>query len=106
MTMRDSLTLALACVAGVGLGVLFFGGLWWTVRKAVSSPQPALWFLGSLLVRTGVALTGLYFVSGGDGKRLAACLVGFIAARLAVTRVVRSSDRPALGPLREGNHAP
>ena len=42
--MNESLTLALAWVAGVLLGAIFFGGLWWTVRKGVSSQQPALWF--------------------------------------------------------------
>ena len=38
------LTLVLAWVAGVVLGAIFFGGLWWTVRKGVSSKRPALWF--------------------------------------------------------------
>ena len=36
------------------LGAFFFGGLWWTVQKGVTSETPALWFLGSLLLRTGV----------------------------------------------------
>ena len=39
-------------VAGALLGAFFFGGLWWTVQKGVTSEQPALWFLGSLLLRT------------------------------------------------------
>ena len=33
------------------LGTMFFGGLWWTVRTGVSSQRPALWFLGSLVLR-------------------------------------------------------
>lgn len=106
MPTRELLTIALTGVAGLGLGVLFFGGLWWTVQKAVSSQMPALWFAGSALIRTGVALAGLYFLSAGDWRRLAACLVGFIAARSAVIRVVGSPDAPALGTIRESNHAP
>ena len=47
--MNETLSLVLALVAGVLLGAIFFGGLWWTVRKGVSSKQPALWFFGSLL---------------------------------------------------------
>ena len=35
--MNETLTLALAWSAGVLLGAIFFGGLWWTVRKGVSS---------------------------------------------------------------------
>jgi len=40
--MTELLILALA--AGLVLGAIFFGGLWWTVRKGVSSKYPALWF--------------------------------------------------------------
>ena len=90
--MTDAQTAALAFVAGTGLGALFFGGLWWTVQKAVSSPQPALWFAGSLLLRTGVVLAGLYWVSGRHWQRMVACLVGFVVARAAVTWVLRPSD--------------
>ena len=104
--MRDALTLALACAAGGGLGVLFFGGLWWTVRRAVSSPLPALWFAGSLLVRTVAVVIGLYLVSRGDWKRLAACLVGFLAARVAVMRIVQSSGASDRVVVRGAPHAP
>ena len=62
--MNEPLGLASALVAGVLLGAFFFGGLWWTVRKGLSSKRAALWFLGSMLLRMSVALTGFYFVSG------------------------------------------
>ena len=60
--MSDILALALAFVAGTLLGAFFFGGLWWTVQKGMTSEAPALWFLGSLLLRTGLILAGFYFV--------------------------------------------
>jgi len=47
--MTETLGLMLALVTGISLGAMFFGSLWWTVQKGVSSKQPALWFLGSLL---------------------------------------------------------
>ena len=31
--MNEALTLVLAWLAGGVLGAIFFGGLWWTVRK-------------------------------------------------------------------------
>ena len=103
--MNEMLSLASALVAGVLLGAFFFGGLWWTVRKAVSSKQPALWFLGSMLLRTGIVLSGFYFVSGGDWKRLLASLLGFIIARLVVTRHTRAEQQP--GQLaQKASHAP
>jgi len=101
----NELILAFSLVAGVLLGVMFFGGLWWTVVRAISSKQPALWFLGSMLLRTGIALSGFYFVSGGDWKRLLASLLGFIIARLVVTRLTRAAHQP--GQLaRKAGHAP
>ena len=30
---------------GVMLGAMFFGGLWWTVHRAMTSRRVALWFL-------------------------------------------------------------
>jgi len=56
MAMNEVLLLALALSMGVLLGAIFFGGLWWTVRKGVSSEQPAFWFFGSLLLRMSIAL--------------------------------------------------
>ena len=104
--MNEALTLALAFVAGAGLGMVFFAGLWWTVRKGVSSLRPALWFLGSGLLRMSVVLAGFYFVSGGQFKRLVACLVGFIIARVVVTWLTRSPGETQIRPAQEVIHAP
>jgi F1F0 ATPase subunit 2 len=89
--MNEIARLVLALVAGGVLGTIFFGGLWWTVQKGVSSKQPALWIFGSLLLRTGIALTGFYLVARGDWERLLACLLGFIMARVAVIWLTRLS---------------
>ncbi len=104
--MNDTLTLVLAWVAGAVLGAMFFGGLWWTVRKGVSSRRPALWFLGSQLVRMSLALAGMYFVSGGHFDRLLLCLLGFVMARLVVTWVAQSPVEPHAQPAQEASHAP
>ncbi len=56
--MNETLIWVLDSVAGVALGTFFFGGLWWTIRKAIASEQPAIWFFGSLLLRMSVALAG------------------------------------------------
>jgi F1F0 ATPase subunit 2 len=88
--MRDAPALVLALLAGAMLGTLFFGGLWWTVRRGLSSPNPALLFLGSLLLRMAIALAGFYLVTRGDLGRLLACLLGFFLARILVTRLARA----------------
>jgi F1F0 ATPase subunit 2 len=86
MAMSDVVTFLLATGAGGVLGGLFFGGLWWTVRRALASKHAALWFLSSLLLRTGITVGGFYFVSGGQWLRLLACVVGFTIARFIVVR--------------------
>ena len=75
---------ALSCIAGLAIGAVFFGGLWWTVRRGVYSKRPALLFTASMVARTAFALTGFYFVSDHHWERSIACLVGFIAARMVV----------------------
>jgi F1F0 ATPase subunit 2 len=106
MTMHEAPTLALVWTAGLLLGALFFGGLWWTVQKSVSSQQPALWLLGSLLLRMTVALSGLYFVSDRHWERMLLCLLGFVMARPIVTRLTRTAAerRTAIAP--EASRAP
>ena len=103
--MNEALTLTLSSMAGAALGAIFFGGLWWTIRKACASERPALWFFGSLLLRMGIALAGFYFVSGGDWKRLLLCLLGFIVARLAVTWMTRTRGINQRQPAKEASHA-
>lgn len=85
--MSEGTQLTLALLAGMLLGAIFFGGLWWTVKKGLSSPRPAQWFIVSLLLRIGLMLPGFYFVAGDDWKKLLACLLGFIIARILIIRL-------------------
>ena len=98
--MNEPFQLVMVLLAGMLLGALFFGGLWWTVQKGLSARQPALWFGASMLLRTAVVLAGFYFVAGPDWQRLLLCLLGFIIARLIVTRL--TAKRLALSPNSDG----
>lgn len=88
----------LALLTGVLLGGFFFGGLWYTIQKGLTAKYPALWFLGSILVRTTVVLAGFYFVSGGQWQRMVAALIGFIVARFVVMRLKRVKAEPLTEP--------
>ena len=103
--MNEFLFLAPPLAAGLLLGAFFFGGLWWTVIRAVSSQRPALWFFGSMLLRTSAALAVFYIIARGHWERLLVCLLGFIIARLIVTRLTRAAEKPAC-LAREASHAP
>ena len=104
--MNEALTGVLACVAGGMLGAVFFGGLWWTVRRGVASKQAALWFLGSSLLRTAIVLAGFYVVAARHWERLLLCLLGFVVARLVVTWLTRLPGKSQASPEPEVSHAP
>jgi F1F0 ATPase subunit 2 len=102
---NETLTLILALVTGVLLGAMFFGGLWWTVQKVISSKWSAHWIFGSLLLRTSIALSGFYFIAHGHWERLMVCLFGFIIARFIVTWFTRATEKPTY-LTQEASHAP
>jgi F1F0 ATPase subunit 2 len=88
--MSEVSILALALLAGVLIGIIFYGGLWWTVRRSVSSPS-SVWLIGSFPLRMIIAIGGFYFVSQGDWRRLVTCLAGFLMGRIGVTWLLPSS---------------
>ncbi len=85
--MNELLPLLLAFVFGLLLGLFFFVGLWWTVRKGLHARQPALWFLSSLVLRCSVVVAGFYWLGiTGQWQQLVAALLAFVLTRVAVTR--------------------
>ena len=84
--------LILCFAAGLGLGLIFFGGLWLTVRWLPKARWPALLFLASLLGRTAVTMVGLYLVMGGRWQRLLAAVIGFTLMRFVLVYWLRSKD--------------
>lgn len=85
--MNDLFRLTVAFGFGSGLGLLYFGGLWWTVRRVSKTNSPKLLLVGSFLVRTFLVLTGFYGLIQGIGTQweaLALSLLGFLAVRFVL----------------------
>lgn len=72
--------------AGLALGVIFYGGLWITVRALASAHHPAILSVSSLALRMAVVLAGFLLLTRGRWQNAAACLIGFAAGRAAVSR--------------------
>jgi F1F0 ATPase subunit 2 len=87
---NEALKLLLVFSVGLSLGSIFYGGLYFTVKHGMLSQRPALWFLGSLLLRMSLVLTGFYFISNGQWQRLLACLLGFIVMRTVVQLLIKA----------------
>ena len=80
--------------AGMALGLLYFLGLWWTVRKLPTMKFPALWAIVSFVVRSGIALAGLYLVMAGRWENLLACMAGFTLIRLWLVHRLKPQPIP------------
>lgn len=106
MNETQLLQLLLAACAGSLIGMIFFGGLWWTVHKRMMSRHAAFWFLGSLILRVGIALAGFYFIGRNDWKMMLACLFGFVVARFVVIRLTGSRFQYPASSTTEVHHAP
>ncbi len=99
--MNDIINVIVIFLAGTALGVLFFGALWLTVKKAVTSKKPALLILLSFVFRITIVMVGFYFIAEGNWQRLLIALVGFVIARFAVVHLTKAK-RSALA--KEVNH--
>ena len=87
--MRETSILALTLLAGILLATIFYGGLWWTIRKIVSSRSPGAWLISSFWLRAIITVSGFYFVSREDWRSVATCLLGFVIGRIAITQLTR-----------------
>ncbi len=102
--MNEILLMIFAPVAGIALGIIFFGGLWLTVKKMVTAKIPALLVLGSFILRIGIVMAGFYFIGSGNWQRLVICLLGFIAARFIVIHFTKTIDAKQVQLKKENIH--
>ena len=93
--MNQLIPLFLAFVAGIVVGLFYFGGLWLTVQRLPQTRRPAVLSLVSLFIRLGLTLAVFYLVMAGRGERLLACLAGFLLMRLVLVRRWRPTPQPA-----------
>lgn len=102
--MNEIVFMILALVVGFGLGILFFGGLWFTVKKGTNSKTPAIWFVVSSIIRIAITLIGFYYISSGNLRRLLICTGGFIIARFVVMRFTKLKDEKQVSLKKEVYH--
>ena len=82
--MEDLLPLATAGTFGCLLGLVFFVGLWLTVRQLERTRYPAVLALSSLLLRFGLVLASFSWLAElGNWHYLLAAITGFTIAQLA-----------------------
>ena len=101
--LNSPLELFITLTSGFALGCVFFLSLWWVIFKGLTSKRPALWFVGSFLIRGSLCLFGFYFISNGNWQSLVISLVGFIVAR-PITKIlieITSNDSQIKGRVKD-----
>ena len=94
--MSELLGWLLAVLGGAALGLLYYAGLWFTLRRLPEQAHPALWVFGSFTLRLAVSMAGFYAILGSDRNltRLGLALLAFIMARVLLTRRLRPIPPP------------
>ena len=83
--MTTLLLLVASCAAGMLLGVIFFWGLWTTLKRLSRGRSTAVLLLGSLLLRFGFVLGGFYLLARYAGwEHVLAAALGFTLSRILV----------------------
>lgn len=81
---------------GLVAGLVFYGGLWLTVRSLRRTNQPGLFFLGSFLARSSASLALLWYGAGPDWRHLAMAVLVMLLVRTTLTRLL-GPPRPTSG---------
>lgn len=102
--MNEIIYMVLAFIGGLLLGTLFFGGLWLTMKKVLTSKMPGILFSGSFLIRAGITMIGFYYISLGQWERLLVCVFGFIVARVLVMRITKLLDEKQMQSSKGGQY--
>lgn len=83
--MTTVLLLVASCTAGALLGVIFFWGLWTTLKRLGRERSTAVLLLGSLVLRFGLVLGGFYLLARYAGwEHVLAAALGFTLSRILV----------------------
>jgi F1F0 ATPase subunit 2 len=78
---NDFFSLIPVVVAGLIVGLVYFAGLWLTVRELTQTQRPMLLTLGSFAGRLSLMLVVLYLVTDGYWVKIALFLLVFFLMR-------------------------
>ena len=86
ITLNDTINLIINPIgfllAGAGLGLFFYCGLWWTTRTVIAESRSPLWFVPSFVVRFSLTGTGFYLLSLAGWPAMLTAFVGFNSVAL------------------------
>jgi F1F0 ATPase subunit 2 len=93
----NSAQLLLSFLTGVIVGGLYFGGLWYTVRRLPTTRHPALLAVGSFTLRLALLLAAIYFLTTTHWSSVFSALAGILLARTLLIRRWGPEKRTEVG---------
>ncbi len=98
MINSSSLLIGLLCLGGA-LGILYFGGLWLTLRKLPKARKPLALFGWSYILRLGAVLGVFHLILQRTRPdqifpMLLVCFLGFLLSRTFLISRIRPKDHP------------
>ncbi len=81
---------AVVLLWGMTLGLLYFGGLWLTVRRIGEVQHQALLMISSFFMRNLLVVAGFYPVVLQGWQPAVICLTGFIPIRFVLIRWIKT----------------
>lgn len=83
----NMIMLFVSFIVGLGVGALFYMGLWWTVVRRFSSQNLLLWWWASFLLRIIAATSIFYLIANVHLERYALILLGFMLSRKIIVKL-------------------
>lgn len=83
------ITFAYPLVAGMVLGLIYFGGLWMVLRRLPEIKHPAAWLGLSLVVRMLIVLLVLYLLFADSWQQLIMAVLGMLTSRAILVHRIK-----------------
>lgn len=87
--MNEGFGHAISFVAGILIGLYYFGGLWFTVRSLPGSRRPLNLLFWSFLARSFPVFAAMWFAAKLHVMFLFFIVAGFFLVRFCITRKIR-----------------
>lgn len=81
-------------LAGIGIGVFFYAGLWFTIQRLITTRHPVLLTVASFGGRTIVTLGAFLFIAESGWKNALGALAGFGVGRVLAAGLSRKGGQP------------
>ena len=95
LTTADLMAYVPALLGGLLTGLLYYGGLWWTLQRLADTQRPGLLLGMSFLARTVIALAALFWFTDLQLPQILVFMVAFVIMRLVLTRRWGPNSRAA-----------